>query len=253
MVDDAYTKVLLHMNGSDESTTFTDEGGHTFTPSNGAQLDTAIKKFGTASGLFDGDAYLTGTNSSDFSPGTGAFTIDFWAYIQDWAILSALVDLRSADTNTVNDMVLFAQWVADHTPWVYGLGVGGTGTNLSVAFSLDTWTHVAIVGNGGADGSRTVKVYIDGVLAATITANYNLNKDCLMVGGHKTTTGYNLNGNIDEFRLSIGIERWTSNFTPPTSEYTGSSVKTINGLARASIKSVNGLAIASVKTKNGLA
>ena len=34
---------------------------------------------------------------------------------------------------------------------------------------------------------------------------------------------------------------------------TGSSIKTVNGLALASVKTVNGLALASVKTVNGLA
>src|SRR5262245_47256258 len=56
--NDTYTKVLLHFNGTDASTTITDDnsGGsaHTWTAAGNAQIDTADYKFGAASGLFDG-------------------------------------------------------------------------------------------------------------------------------------------------------------------------------------------------------
>jgi hypothetical protein len=51
-VDDAYTVALLHMNGADTSTTFTDEAGTAWTAAGNAQIDTAQKVFGTASGLY---------------------------------------------------------------------------------------------------------------------------------------------------------------------------------------------------------
>jgi len=34
---------------------------------------------------------------------------------------------------------------------------------------------------------------------------------------------YDLDGNIDEFRVSKGIARWTADFTPPTEEYGGTA------------------------------
>src|SRR3990167_5787652 len=75
----ADTKLLLHMDGADASTTFTDEVGHVFTPAGNAQIDTAQSKFGGASGLFDGTGdYITTPNSADFDPGTGSFTAEMW-------------------------------------------------------------------------------------------------------------------------------------------------------------------------------
>jgi hypothetical protein len=35
--------------------------------------------------------------------------------------------------------------------------------------------------------------------------------------------GYYFKGWLDELRISKGVARWTSNFTPPTSAYTGDS------------------------------
>jgi len=54
-VDDSYTKLLLHCNGVDASTTFTDENGKTVGVNGDAQLDTAQKYFGLSSGYFDGN------------------------------------------------------------------------------------------------------------------------------------------------------------------------------------------------------
>ncbi|MCP5011181.1 MAG: hypothetical protein GY942_14465, partial [Aestuariibacter sp.] len=45
---DSYTKLMLHCDGADASTTFTDDSasGHTVTPVADAQIDTAQSKFG---------------------------------------------------------------------------------------------------------------------------------------------------------------------------------------------------------------
>src|SRR3990167_7743345 len=51
---DSYTKLLLHMDGTNGSTTFTDEIGKTVTANGNAQISTAQSKFGGASGLFNG-------------------------------------------------------------------------------------------------------------------------------------------------------------------------------------------------------
>lgn len=76
----SFTKLLLHTDGTDGSTTFTDSSlsPKTISVFGNAQVDTAQSKFGGASALFDGTGdYLTGS-SADFAFGTNDFTIDFW-------------------------------------------------------------------------------------------------------------------------------------------------------------------------------
>ena len=76
---DTATRLLLHCEGADASTTFTDSGitTHTVTAQGDAQIDTAQKKFGSASGLFDGDGdYLTVPDHPDFKFYGNPFTID---------------------------------------------------------------------------------------------------------------------------------------------------------------------------------
>ena len=52
-VDDSNTKILLHMDGANAGTVFTDESGKTWTVGGNAQFSTNSPKFGTASGLFN--------------------------------------------------------------------------------------------------------------------------------------------------------------------------------------------------------
>ena len=79
MGPDSFTKLLLHMDGTDASTTFLDEGVtvHAIAAHGHAQLNTADKKFGSASGLFDGNGdYLKIPTHADFDLSGGVWTIE---------------------------------------------------------------------------------------------------------------------------------------------------------------------------------
>src|SRR5690554_3988242 len=80
--NDSFVKLLIHADGSDGSTTFTDDSatGHTVTTSGSAQVDTAQSKFGGASALFaaGGSDYLAVADHPEFDIGTGDFTVDLW-------------------------------------------------------------------------------------------------------------------------------------------------------------------------------
>ena len=78
---DSNTNLLLHCDGDDSSTTFTDSGAtsHTVTANGGAIISTEQSKFGGAAAKFDGSsAYLSIPDHADWFMGAGAFTIDFW-------------------------------------------------------------------------------------------------------------------------------------------------------------------------------
>jgi hypothetical protein len=72
---DSYTKLLVHFDGTDGARTHTAETGQTVTFASGtAQLDTAQKKFGTASLFLDGDSdYVMVPDSDDFDLGASNF------------------------------------------------------------------------------------------------------------------------------------------------------------------------------------
>jgi len=215
---DDYTKLLLHLNGADEATSTIDDSdsGHSITFNGTAQLDTAQKVFGTASLLLDGNSdYLSMVDHADFDLGTDDFTIDFWIR-------------RDGDQTTFAGTVCAC---SGDTGWIIRLTSNGKSelvSNASGIWALDmtsdtalsdtTWTHLALVRNG-----NTIKMYLGGVEVATCDCTgytYDCGGAGITIGLYPAPGGnWYFKGHIDEIRISKGIARWTSNFTPPVTEY----------------------------------
>jgi len=216
---DSYTKLLLHCDGSDGGTTFTDSSatGHTMTASGDAHTDTTIKKFGTASAQFDGTGdYITSAASSEFSL-TGDFTIDCWCYFSaiNTTIAGSLSnwDWNSASTN---DWILLVDGGGNITFNVKNVG----GLSSSGHGALNAWKHIAVERTSG-----TTKIYVDGVLgnsgtgpgSGTVSAN-----NIVTLGRAATNLTGGYNGYIDEFRITNGTTRYGGNFIPSTEAYSTS-------------------------------
>jgi len=224
------TSLLLHMDGSNDGTTFTDSSywQHVPTVSGGTHTDTAVKKFGTASAQFDGtqgDEYLDYASSPAFGLGTGDWTIDLWVRSPNWSAGSGYgtpFDMRPG-SNLAGCPRMFFDTGNSNVPG-YTDGTSGTKCGSNVVMVNDTWYHIAVV-----KYSNVTKVYTNGVTGASgtyptsfaDTTNYRT-ENILRIGDTSTTADpYAFNGYIDEFRITKGIARWTANFTPDTSPYTG--------------------------------
>jgi len=217
------TVLLLHLNGSDQAVSTIDESdsSHIITFNGTAQLDTTIKKIGTASLLLDGNSdYLTIPDSDDFNFGSTDFTIESWIYLNSSTGFQHIFSAKNAIDGSV-DLIQF--------------GLDSTGQYLravitksssqefnytgNISISQSTWTHVAMVRNGD-----TITFYVDGVNSgsSTLTTNYvmpNTASDPEIGRDSKTAGAVFFDGQIDEYRISKGIARWTSGFTPPSSEH----------------------------------
>lgn len=239
--NDSFTVSLLHFNGTDASTTFTDSnaGGsaHTWTANGNAQIDTAQSKFGGASGLFDGTGdYISSADSADWTLGTGDFTVDFWIRYNSVATYQLLFSMDNGGSGGE----LLCYWYQPENNIYFqcgstnASGVVNTHSNTnSWSASTGTWYHVAIVRSG-----NSLYMFVGGTQLAgspfTITgANIPDYTSGLFIGARSTATGtQNINGWMDEFRLSKGVARWTANFTPPTAEYdaiSGTPLRTLMG------------------------
>lgn len=210
--------LLMHMDGSNGSTTFTDEYSHTFTAAGNAQISTAQSQFGGASGLFDGTGdYISASDSADWY-WDADFTIEAWLYPTNLspAAAYAVISQSSGADNEVT--------IAINTSGQLYIRreTGGASSQLAstTALTLNTWQHVAIVRSGS-----TVTFYKDGT--ANGSGSWTGNADqtsSLYIGGYwyagSFLSGRYYFGYIDELRITKGTARYTGNFTPSASAFT---------------------------------
>jgi Concanavalin A-like lectin/glucanases superfamily len=219
--NDRYTVLLLHCDGADTSTTFTDSslGGstHTMTAVGTAQIDTDYSKFGGASYLnLYTNGYVSTPDSTDWDL-TGDFAIDCWMRLKTFP-------------GSGTQRGIMAQWPDSTHAWFLALkNNAGTyqlvwqdyngGSNIlmtrDISVSLSTWYHIEIDRHGSdwymfLDGSQLSTSMSD----ATAVTNYT---SALYVGS--IGVGSYFDGWLDEVRLSNGKARHTSSFTPSTEAY----------------------------------
>lgn len=199
------TMSLLHFEGANGSTTFTDESGKTWTASGNAQISTAQFQFGAASMLLDGVGdYIQTPSSADFSV-TGSFTIECWL-----RRTSTGRDALATKYTSSADGVLFDIGASDELRLIMGTGSFISCNSGATTIPTNTWTHVA----GVKDGS-TLRVFINGTQAGTlaVTGTPANNIAPLYLGRDPLDTTRDFSGYIDEFRWS-NVARYTGNFTP---------------------------------------
>jgi hypothetical protein len=183
---------------------------------NSAQLSTAQSKWGGSSMYFSGSSpysYLKGspTLASTVAFGTADFTIECWVYLTTTATDSTIIDTR-AGANSGN-YFLFYLWNGGYISWYVP---GGYVVNTGSQVSANTWTHVAI-----SRASGTLRSFKDGVLqqSATNTTSYaNPGAPYPYIGSSYAVTTDSFHGYIDDLRITSGVARYTTNFTPPTSQ-----------------------------------
>jgi hypothetical protein len=102
------------------------------------------------------------------------------------------------------------------------LGVGNVGASDTVqtgsnAIAANAWQHVALVREG--IGANQSKIYVNGLLAATGTISDNFSTSRNAAIGRTIFYSEYFTGKIDDIRITKGIARYVSNFTPPTTAF----------------------------------
>ncbi len=154
------------------------------------------------------------TNDAALRPGTGPFTIEWFQYYQDSDTNAIVFSIGTFGVGGGNDICIV------YTGTTLFLFTDGSSTSVTSAVTKNQWQHIAVVGNGEADGSRNTKVYVDGVLKLTRTTNYNITQtENLRIGNQTDASVANGNyaGLITNFRWVVGTAVYTSDFTKPSS------------------------------------
>lgn len=208
--------VLLHMNGVNAGTTFTDQKGHTFTANGNVQTSTTSPKFGASSAVFDGTAdWIDTPDSTDFTLGTGDWTVECWLKTTS----NNLEVFGQADSAASGGSTSIFMYI----PPSGILRAGGNvltsqkAVDTTVVVNDGVWHHVACVCASGV-----IKAFVDGVsTGGTVVTGGAINDSPykFTVGRYGEYPGLTFSGSIDEFRLTKGVARYTTNFTPPTAAF----------------------------------
>lgn len=207
----ANVKSLLHFNGTNGSTTFTDvRGTNSWSVQVGSPtISTTQSKFGGASlRLPDTGRNIISCTNANLASGSADVTLEFWVYMN--AISSWQYFTDSGDSNT------FLTAISGGDLQLYQ---GGWRSLGCAAVTATTWTHIAYVRSSGVWSG-----FVNGVKGSS-TYSYSgaitvSNKLCIgaqLLGG--PAYSYGMNGYMDDFRLTIGTARYTANFTPSASAF----------------------------------
>lgn len=205
------TALLLHGDGADGSTTFTDVTGKTVTPYGNAHISTAQSKFGGASMLFDGVGDRLVCNHPDFAFNALPFTVELWFYRMGagtHSYMETLVDFRATDTTTTS--FSFGTRPTGEVG-IYGFP-SGTGFVARGTPIPGQFNHFAVVSTG-----TTGYVFLNGVQQWTgAVAGANYIDGNLTIGAGMSSGNYTFNGYIDDLRITPGQALYTADFTPPS-------------------------------------
>jgi hypothetical protein len=215
--------LLMPMTGTNGGTTFTDLKGHSVT-ANGNAVTSTARYVGTlgSSALFDGTTdYLSIPASSEFNMGTGDFCIEAWVYIAANSAVNGSSDKAAIIFSADYSGTGYVEFMLNGNGASTGDGLtvwnGTTGQTQSCTISQGAWHHIAVARQSGV-----ATFYVDGTVVGTKSwaVQYGNNSAAVKIGGRILSSWNNcLNGNLGPLRVTKGVARYTSNFTPVQGMY----------------------------------
>lgn len=182
-----------------------------------AKISTVQSKFGGSAmhmPATNGNYFISPPNQPNYLFGTGNFTVEAWVY-------------PTAFSNQAAGIFGYGL-SGGYTDWVLELDTSGNAlwvdTNsvrfyASASLSLNTWTHIAVVRTNSA-----ITLYYNGVSVGTYSTINNISGNStsarLNVGtGPQVPGSRQFIGYIDELRITKGVARYATTFTPATKAF----------------------------------
>ena len=209
---------LLHMEGGNGGTAFLDEIGNVVTVAGDANTSTVQAKWGSSSAAFDGSGNdrVIVARSPDMSVGVQDFCIECWVFKTTDSGYQTIVCKRDVlggpdvygefilRTNVATMEVFFRTGAST---WVSNLAAGSA--------PLGQWFHLAV-----SREDSQFRVFIDGDLTGSFSSALTIVADSYDLSfGSETDDTAPLNGYIDDFRMTVGQARYTSDFIIPSEEF----------------------------------
>lgn len=214
-VYEPFTKLLLHAEGSNNGTTFTDVMGHTLTAAGNIITSTTQKKFGSTALYLDGTGDSLTASSPDLNFGVQNFCLEWFMFgANNSTTMQVMLD-NTAVWNSGAFVVHYkhGSYSTAVTVWIYDVSTTAPALT-SGAVAYNGWRHVAITRAGDV-----LTLWIDGTSAATTTLipGTPINFGSRFRLGGSNATGFI--GYLDEIRVVKGASVYTTNFTPTAAAY----------------------------------
>jgi len=154
--------------------------------------------------------YFTTSTSSDYTFGTGDFTVEHWVNLTGSASgQPTIIDARTTGSYTT-------QWVTYFdTDYTYNFYAVGGNRLKSSRLAINTWNHIAVVRSSGV-----TTLYVNGISQGTYADTNNYSMTSIVFGANAVNFGHNTNGRLSNLRVVKGTAVYTSSFKPPTQPLT---------------------------------
>jgi hypothetical protein len=233
-----HTVLLLHGDGANGGTTFTDSSSYakSVTLYNGTPTtSTTTPKFGTTSLLFPSAESSLQVAAANFQFATAsAFTIECWVRMLGTPVtdVASIVCLGAPGAGAGNG-IKRSGWSLSVAPTTRAIvfGIGDNGLSLynavttTAALPLNTWVHVAVSVFGTTtkpavffDGVEQTTTVFGAISWAAVTP-VEPDSTLLFIGRYDFNGGsavIPLNANVDDLRITSGVARYTATFSAPT-------------------------------------
>lgn len=153
--------------------------------------------------------YLNLSGLSNF--GASDFTVEGWIYLTSLnANYATIFSSSNAGLGGTNNIWLGIQGSGNLYAGIRTAIISST-SNLA---TINTWHHVALVRSG-----TTYSSYLNGDLIGSVTNTDTISANSTPTIGGSTEGNRGFTGYIDDFRITQGVARYTSNFTPPAVQF----------------------------------
>ena len=197
----------------------------TITSFGNVQVSTARAKSGSASILFDGDEdYLVVDNTNGDLNVTGAWTVEVWLYFGAFSSTQSMIFRQDASGGAPTSQ-WYLQVRCNNTTGQLLFGTFGSGGSSTlnktgnVGWIANDWNHIAV----SSEGNGSTNFYLNGtrVDRETGSSYYDLvstisgvNQNVYIGKDIQGSLANELNGNLDEIRISNVCRYTGTTFTP---------------------------------------
>lgn len=203
-----YNAMLLHMEGLEGATTFSDTCKNVAT-SYGAVTTGVDFKFGTSCASFAG-GYVQWPSFTFRPTSTTPWTVELWVKPLTSAPGGFIIGAADPIVNSVFWSIGLA---AGNVVQLYSYNGSASIVVGSIGLSPSEWTHIAI-----SCFDTNASIFIDGVLDTTGTFNTpTTTASTPLILGQAINAKFQ--GKVDELRITQGINRYTTSFVAPTAAF----------------------------------